>query len=120
MTGARHIEVGNVCWISWQAPIDNEYQEEGMTLVIKAQEISFCSIDNICSTPINAKAQVVLELVNPITLWTRWKHRCRQVFSNRTVNQATLLQEIWYDLTVLNGSMVICMSHIILQFHVHF
>ena len=39
---------------------------KGMTLVIKAQEVSFCAIDNV--PPINAKDQAVLELVNPITL----------------------------------------------------
>ena len=41
---------------------------KGMTLVIKAQEVSFSAIDNVHSTPINAKDQAVLELVNPITL----------------------------------------------------
>ena len=34
-----------------------------MTLVIKAQEVSFSTIDNIHSTPTNGKSQVVLELV---------------------------------------------------------
>ena len=66
-------------------------------LVIKAQEVLFSTIDNIHSTPINAKAQVVLELANPITLWILEKQRCRRVFSNQTVNQAMLLQEIRSD-----------------------
>ena len=57
---------GNVCWLSWQAPIDRyEHKEEGMTLVIKAQRMSFSTINNIHLTPINAKAQVVLELLIP-------------------------------------------------------
>ena len=43
-----------------------EHQEEGMMLVIK--DISFSTIDNVHSIHINAKDQVVLELVNPITL----------------------------------------------------
>ena len=31
---------GNICWLSWQTPVDRyEHQEEGMTLVIKAQEV---------------------------------------------------------------------------------
>ena len=55
------IKWGNVCWLSWHAPIDRyEYQEEGITLVIKAQEISFSTSYNIYSTFINAKAQGVL------------------------------------------------------------
>ena len=49
-----------------------------MTLVIKAQEVSFSTIDNIHSTPTNGKSQVVLELVSPITLWILWKLRCRR------------------------------------------
>ena len=64
------IKWGNVCWLSWQVPIDEyEHREEGMTLVIKAHEVSFSTIGNIHSTPINVKSQVVLELVHPITLW---------------------------------------------------
>ena len=46
-----------------------EHHEEGMTLVIKAQEVNFSTTGNIHSTPINAKSQVSLELVSPITLW---------------------------------------------------
>ena len=42
-----------------------------MTLVIKAQEILFSTIDNMHSSPINATTQVVLELVSLITLWIR-------------------------------------------------
>ena len=49
--------------------VDRYEHQEGDGLVIKAQEILFSTIDNIHSTPINAKAQVVLELVSPITLW---------------------------------------------------
>ena len=78
------IKWGNVCWLSWQAPIDKyEHREEGMTVVIKAQEILFS---------INAKAQVLLELVNPITIWILWKQWCRWVFSNQTLHQEMLLQ----------------------------
>ena len=68
---------GTVCWLSWEALIDRYKHQERITLVIKKQEISFSTIDNIHSTPINAKAQVVLELVNPITLWALWKQHCR-------------------------------------------
>ena len=68
-----------------------------MTLVIKAQEVSFSTIDNIHSTPINAKSQVVLELVSPITLWILWKQRCRRVFSNQTTHPIMLMQEIWSE-----------------------
>ena len=70
MPSARHIQVGNVCGLPWQTPIDIYEHQEWMTLVIKAQEVSFSTIDNVHSTPINAKDQVVLELVNPITLRT--------------------------------------------------
>ena len=64
------IKWGNICWLSWQTPIDShEHQEEGMTLVIKAQEVIFSTIGNVQSTPLNDKSQVVLELVSPITLW---------------------------------------------------
>ena len=86
----------NVCWLSWQPPVDKyEYREEGMTLVIKEQGILFSTIDNIHSTPINAKAQVVLELVNPITPWILWKQRCKGVSSNLNAHQTMLMQEIW-------------------------
>ena len=92
------IKWGNICWLSLQSPVDKyEHQEEGMTLVIKEQEILFSTIDNIHSTHINAKAQVVLELVSPITPWILWKQWCRWVFSNQIVHQAMLLQEIWSD-----------------------
>ena len=64
MTSARH----NIYWLSWQAPIDKYECQEGTTLVIKVQEILFSTINNIPSTLINAKGQIVLELVNPITL----------------------------------------------------
>ena len=61
----------NVCWLSWQAPSDRyEHQQEGMALVIKTQEILFSTADNIHSILINAKSQVMLQLVNPITLST--------------------------------------------------
>ena len=73
------------------------HQEEGMSLVIKAQEVSFSTIGNIHSTPTNAKSQVVLELVNPITLWILWKRRCRRVFSNQTAHPIMLMQEIWSE-----------------------
>ena len=34
--------------LSWQTPIDrDEHQEEGMKLVIKEQEISFSTADNV-------------------------------------------------------------------------
>ena len=93
------IKWGNICWLSWQAPIDRyENQEKGMTLVIKAQEVFFSTIGNVHSTPINAKSQVVLELVNPITLWILWKQRCRRVFSNQTVHPTMLMQEIWSEI----------------------
>ena len=76
------IKWGNVCWLSWQALVDRyEHQEEGMTLVIKAQEVFFSTIDNIHSTSINVNSKVVLDLVIPITLWILWKHQCRRVFS---------------------------------------
>ena len=70
MQGAKLDQVGKCMFrLSGEAPTDRyEHQEEGMTMVIKAQEISFSTTDNIHSTPINAKAQVVLELVRPITL----------------------------------------------------
>ena len=44
-------------------------KEEGMALMLRAQDILFSTTDNIHSTPITAKAQVVLELNNPIILW---------------------------------------------------
>ena len=66
-------------------------------LVIKAQDSSFCTTNNVHSTPINAKDQVMLELVNPTTLWSLWKCRCRRVFCNRTVHRRKLLQEIWSE-----------------------
>ena len=92
------IKWGNVCWLSWQAPIERyEHQEEGMTLVIKAQEVLFPTIGNTHSTPINAKSQVVLELVSPINLWILWKQRCRRVFSNQTAHPIMLMQEIWSE-----------------------
>ena len=51
------IQWGNVCWLSWQTLVDRyEHQEEGMTLVIKAQEVFFSTIDNVHSTPINMMA----------------------------------------------------------------
>ena len=82
----------NICWLSWQTPIDKyEHPEEGMTLVIKAQEVSFSTIGNIHSTPTNAKSQVVLELVSPITLWILWKQRCRGVFSSQTEHPIMLI-----------------------------
>ena len=42
-----------------------EHQEEGMTLVIKAQEFFFYTIGNIHSTPINDKSQVVFRIGQP-------------------------------------------------------
>ena len=45
-----------------------------MPLVIKAQDVSFSTIGNIHSTPINVKSQVVLKLVSLVTLWIL---RCR-------------------------------------------
>ena len=39
----------------------------------------------------------MLELVNSIALWILWKQRCRQVFSNQTLHQVVLLQEIWSE-----------------------
>ena len=74
-----------------------EHHEEGMTLVIKAQEVFFSTIGNGHSTPLNDKSQVVLELVSPITLWILWKQRCRRVFSNQTAQPTMLLQEIWSE-----------------------
>ena len=68
-----------------------------MVLVIKAQEVFFSTIDNVHSTPINAKSQVVLELVSPITLWILWKQRCRRVFFNQIVQPIVLMQEIWSE-----------------------
>ena len=72
----------------------HEHHEEGMTLVIKAQEVIFSNIGNVHSTPLNDKSQVVLELVSPITLWILWKQWCRRVFSNAT----RLMQEIWSEI----------------------
>ena len=94
MPGARHNQVVNVCWLSWQTPIDKYEHQEGMTLVIKAQEVFFSTIGNIQSTPINTKSQVVLELVNPITLWILWKQRCGWVLSKETVHPIILMQDI--------------------------
>ena len=68
-----------------------------MEFMIKAQEILFFTTDNIHTTPINAKTQVVLELVSPITLWILWKQRYRRVFSNQTVHPIMLMQEIWSE-----------------------
>ena len=65
-----------------------------MMLVINSQQVSFSTIDNVHSTPINAKDQVVLELVNPITLWTLLKQHCKQVFSNQPMHEVTLLQDM--------------------------
>ena len=65
-----------------------------MKLVIKAQEVSFFTIGNIHSTPINAKSQVVLKMASPIILWILWKQRCRRVFSNQTMDPIMLMQEI--------------------------
>ena len=59
----------NVCWLSKQAPIDRyEHHQEGISLVIKAREISFFTTNNVHSTHINANDQVVMELVNPNTM----------------------------------------------------
>ena len=66
-------------------------------MVIKAQEVIFSTISNIHSTPTNAKSQVVLELVSPITLWILWKQWCRRVFSNQTMQSIMLMQEIWSE-----------------------
>ena len=68
-----------------------------MTLVIKAQEVIFSTIGNIHSTPINAKSQIVLDLVNPITLWILWKQQCKRVFSNQTAHPLMLLQALWSE-----------------------
>ena len=46
-----------------------EHREEEMTLVIQAQGVLFSTMDTIHRNPINAKAQVVLDLVNPIDVW---------------------------------------------------
>ena len=73
-------------------------QEEGMTLVIKAQEVFFSTIGNVHSTSLNDKSQVVLELVNPIALWSLWKQQCRRVFSNQTAHPTMLMQEIWSEI----------------------
>ena len=75
-----------------------------MTLVIKAQEILFSTIDNIHSTPIIDKAQAMLESVSPITLWIIWKQWWRRGFSNQTVHQAMLLQEIWSEVVATLNS----------------
>ena len=92
------IKWGNICWLSWQTPVDRyEHHEEGMTLVIKAQEVIFSTIGNVQSTPLNDKSQVVLELVSPITLWILWKQWCRRVFSNQSAQPTMLLQEIWSE-----------------------
>ena len=77
-----------------------EHHEEGMTLVIKAQEVFFSTIGNGHSTPLNDKPQVVLELVSPITPWILWKQWCRQVVSNQTAQPTMLLQEIWSEIVV--------------------
>ena len=68
-----------------------------MTLVIKGQEVIFSTIDNVQSTPLNDKSQVMLELVSPITLWILWKRQCRRVFFNQTVHPVMLMQEIWSE-----------------------
>ena len=96
------IRWGNICWLSWQTTVDRyEHQDEGMTLVIKAQEVSFSTIGNVHLTPLNDKSQVVLELVSPITLWILWKQRCRQVFSNQTTHPTMLMQEIWSEIIAI-------------------
>ena len=77
--------------------LTNTSIREGMTLVIKAQEVIFSTIGNVQSTPLNDRSQVVLELVTPITLWIQWKQRCRRVFSNQTVHPTRLMQEIWSE-----------------------
>ena len=71
-----------------------------LTLVIKAQDILFSTIDNILSTPINGKAQHVLELVNPITLWILWKQQCRRgSFPIKPwINQCYCQQWAWFRL----------------------
>ena len=90
------IKLGNVCWLSWQALVDKyEHQKEGMNLVIKAKEVFLFIIDNIHSSSINVESRVVLELVNPITLWILWKQRCRWFFSNQIVHPVMLMHEIW-------------------------
>ena len=65
--------------------------------MIKAQEVLFSTIDNIPSISINTKSQVVLEVVNPITLRTLWKLRCRGAFSNQNEHPVMLIQEIWSE-----------------------
>ena len=93
------IKWGNICWLSWQAAIGRyEHQEEGMTLVIEAQEVFFSSNGHVHSTPLNDNSQEVLELVSPLTLWILWKQRCRRVFSNQTTHPTRLLQEIWSEI----------------------
>ena len=69
--GARHNEVG-------------ECMSVIMMLVMKAQEILFSTINNIHSTLINGKTQLVLELVNPITLWILWKQGVDKSFLIKT------------------------------------
>ena len=64
----------------------------------------FSTIGNVHSTPTNVKSQVVLEMVNPITLWILWKQRCRRVFSNQTVHPLMLMQEIWSEVVVTLAS----------------
>ena len=77
------------------SPIDKYEHQEWMTLVIKAQEVSFSTFGNIHSTPTTAKSEVVLELVSPINLWILGKQRCRRVFSNQTAHLIMLMQDIW-------------------------
>ena len=70
MSGARLNQVGECMLAIMAAQVDRyEHQEEGMTLVLKAQEFFFSTINNIHLTPISVKSQVVLDLVSPITLW---------------------------------------------------
>ena len=69
MPGAKLNQVGKYMLAIMADPsCKYEHQEEGMTLVIKAQEVFFSTIDNVHSTPLNDKSQVVLELVSTITL----------------------------------------------------
>ena len=69
MLGARLNQVGKYMLAIMEPPVDiYEHQEEGMTLVIKAQEDIFSTIGNAHSTPLNDKSQVVLKLVSPIAL----------------------------------------------------
>ena len=70
MPGAKHNQMEECMLISWPALVDKyEHREEEMTLVIQAQGVLFSTMDTIHRNPINAKAQVVLDLVNPIDVW---------------------------------------------------